>query len=305
MNLSDCNIHQETPPLYKYMKADIAEKVLDTQSLRWSSPKNLNDPFDIIRELRFDFSEIELEELIKKRLLDIIEKGPTREYVTSIKSEIISKFMEPMLKLNLNQRKIIAAELKESFFTLGAELDLFEPMKQGWNELVPETRVLSLSIRKDIIPLWDRYADDGKGLVLEFKGAKDLDTVFHMAKPVIYKDEIPSFTFANIWVDLALEISSKSTEDSLRELWYIKKRQWETEQEWRIIIFERNTKLYVDKRFFLEDIRAVYFGYKCSDEYCSRISALLKYKYPNVLRYKVTVNHQKECLDFIKRDGYN
>ena len=57
-----------SPPnrLYKYMKATTATTVLDSNSLRWSSPTLFNDPFD----LQFDLHlELQFSDAVVNRVL--------------------------------------------------------------------------------------------------------------------------------------------------------------------------------------------------------------------------------------------
>ena len=61
---------------FKYMPLKTAEIVLSTQKLRWSSPLNFNDPFDVPRKLFPDASPNAIREHMARDMLQIISNPP-------------------------------------------------------------------------------------------------------------------------------------------------------------------------------------------------------------------------------------
>lgn len=106
-------------------------------------------------------------------------------------------------------------------------------------------RVLALASRKDSVVMWAHYADEFKGICVEFENnAASLQE----AKPVIYTDE---------------RIDSKVFEGSFDELAYNalqrKALEWSYEEEYRIIKKIDETDEYIN--LLPNEIKCIYIGY--------------------------------------------
>ena len=60
---------------YKYTTAKTTEIILATRKLRWSSPLQFNDPFDVTQELRLNFEEAKLAKVLGEELATLIERS--------------------------------------------------------------------------------------------------------------------------------------------------------------------------------------------------------------------------------------
>ena len=63
---------------YKYTTAKTTETILATRKLRWSSPLQFNDPFDVTQELRLNFEEAKLAKVLGEELAHSHRKGRGR-----------------------------------------------------------------------------------------------------------------------------------------------------------------------------------------------------------------------------------
>lgn len=65
-------------------------------------------------------------------------------------------------------------------------------LKEKWREIVPRFRILCLSELNDVTSMWNHYADEYRGVVLEFEAVDQLDSVFLVARLVTYQDVPPA-----------------------------------------------------------------------------------------------------------------
>ncbi len=63
------NRMHERSTFYKYMSLNTAKIVLDSCSLRWSSPVLFNDPFDVPREVMPGINEINIGKALARKLI--------------------------------------------------------------------------------------------------------------------------------------------------------------------------------------------------------------------------------------------
>ncbi len=151
---------------YKYTSAETAKTILINKSLRFSSPLILNDPFDVVREIKLPFNEddfnkgiaLEIARLIEEDVnIQAIHKPVMREllsYVKSNRTDVEIKEFAEELRSSGNDDKITQLESFRKEF------------ERDWNELLPKSRILSLSEINDNPAMWAHYADKYRGVVL-------------------------------------------------------------------------------------------------------------------------------------------
>ena len=187
---------------YKYMTAKTARIVLSTRKLRWSSPLIFNDPFDITQELRLNFDEAKLNAVLNDRWISLIEQGGPSD---SVKNPIFATSLRMTLSLSPAMRREIVDDLRrETVTTTPGQIEALAELKNMWRGLVPLFRVMCLSEANDITPMWLIYADRYKGVVLEFSAVDQLDSIFLVARPVVYQDAPPAIADPETWVSCLL-----------------------------------------------------------------------------------------------------
>ena len=67
------NRKHERKSFFKYMPSSTAEIVLTNRTLRWSSPVEFNDPFDVPRELAFEITPAEIQQELVDKFIHLIE----------------------------------------------------------------------------------------------------------------------------------------------------------------------------------------------------------------------------------------
>ena len=146
---------QARPPiLYKYLTCESARKVLQNQTLRWSVPGDLNDPYDI----QFDLQLVVDKQAVAKRVLRKLAGNSAR-----LKKE--------------------QAAIQQALTDLEQGLP---PYLAEIREIMRNTKVLCLTSQPDNMLMWSHYAESYRGVVLGFGAALEVDSPWKTAQPVNY-----------------------------------------------------------------------------------------------------------------------
>lgn len=125
-----------------------------------------------------------------------------------------------------------------------------EKVNNRWNEDVKETneqiRICSFSLSKQSLLLWSHYADEHKGITIEYDFL-DFDKIRTYLQPVIYRQEIEKIEFFEAYDTMKMVGSS-----------LIKSKDWEYEQEWRLTIFKQQD--YFPQKVSVPNPKAIYLG---------------------------------------------
>lgn len=272
----------ERSTFYKYMTLNTAKIVLDSCSLRWSSPVIFNDPFDVPREVMLGVDEINIgkalvrkviEELINPRediqnlnprirtLLDVYQKL----FPLGIPAELIDKFQELVDAPPVG---------------LGAPAAIQE-MKDVWKGMLNERRILCLSESPIITPMWNHYADGYKGIVIEFDCLDVLGSAWLIAKPIKYTNKIPLTYTPEGMAELLFKPDNKALEYINTEITFIKTEDWAYEKEWRISTYARPMSMghYSDLKFHPYEVKSVILGPLFEPAELDEVMSLIK-RYP-------------------------
>ncbi len=202
-----------------------------------------------------------------------IEKGLT-----------LSPHANPKLRLlmgmasqgDLSTRRRLASNLRnKSFPTTGGQVQSRKDLQGTWRKMVPAFRILCFSESRDVAPMWLHYADNYKGVVMEFEVVDVTDSPLLSARAVEYLDSPPVLADAKTWVDLMFgEMSQTQLFD---DYFYLKTQDWSYEKEWRIVSHARENELglYADYPFNLGELNTIYFGPNCPDEDKREITSML------------------------------
>lgn len=183
--------------LYRYQRLtahSLASLLNDTVWL--STPTTFNDPFDCAITLSRDKLKESLDHAI---------------------SEIASR--------NNISREQIANHDK----VINQDEQAYEWLRNSLKNTMQKIGVLCFSATPSEILMWSHYADNHKGLCVEY----DFSEGSHLrkiAQPVRYSETIPALSLANI---------PKDAENNFVDACiFTKAKQWEYEQEWRVIMQE-------------------------------------------------------------------
>jgi Protein of unknown function (DUF2971) len=281
---------------YKYTSARVAKIVLATRRLRYSSPLLFNDPFDVTQELRLDFDERELTAALDDRVASLIEHADPD-------SPIKHPYFGPLIRWAAGQApeagNRLVSELRQGVMEpTPGQVEALQSLKDMWKALVPTFRILCLSELNDVAPMWYHYADKYQGVVLEFSAVEDVDSVFQLARPVVYQDA-PAIAEAKAWVSCMLGEGEARWQDLFMEYLYVKTPAWSYEKEWRIPVPGRrpgDSELFGDYGFYARELRAIYFGPKCSEQDREDLLKLLAHGLDHVEAYQMDFDTRQARL---------
>lgn len=300
MRQEKCPAHDKTH-FYKYTSVETAFLILRNRNFRYSSPILFNDPFDIQNELLFDFDKDLFPEMVFEEIERIIlskksvklnledewgqaislmkakaeEHGYSREYVKSLTVPFIKVLTEVMEKTRSDYNK-------------------------SWQDFLPRIRVFSVSEKKDNILMWAHYSNKHEGIVLKLRVLPELDNPLCAASPVIYREKPPTFFSIKDWIDDIIGIREIDHMKLSWEYAYIKSNIWAYEQEWRVwdILPQKEKKLYYYQRLYPEEIEAVYFGCRTSEQNRKEIMNLAREINPEILFFQGEKYSDKFALTF-------
>lgn len=144
------------PVFYKYTPVeDWLPLMLNGSSLKFTTRKNFNDPFDSLSSTRFNYNADNAEEYIRNGFSGL-KKFPTEAIEAMIK-----KLMTEKIQIDSDSHN---------------------------EEYLDETGILSLASSWKNILLWSHYANQHKGICIGFDSEKD---IFLGAQKVIYSSDFP------------------------------------------------------------------------------------------------------------------
>lgn len=272
------------PPFYKFMKASTAEIVLTNRTLRWSTPAAFNDPFD----MQFDLELPHVDE--------------------ALKAEHLTKHYESMTGVgpcDLNNKlglvnAFFARRLKETGQTF-TRADFDEEMAGAFDEMVQRgaaaiaelqsdlrrhmasEKVLCLTDRIDSVQQWSHYADEHRGVALQFVTPPGVDSPWSQARKVDYADDMPLLLTRGEYTDFTSGRGVMEVERTLHRIIYTKAREWQNENEWRIATgYGRDAKApHEDIPFNRNELGAVIFGCRVERETKERLAKLAAANFPH------------------------
>lgn len=204
-------------PLFKYLHPDRTD-VLRSQSIRFSSPAVLNDPFELKPHIAAlasrEYAAAELRRLLPNILEEELSKFPD-ELRQLIPASALEAFVQSQLPATQAAMENAAASLVPK---------LQETMARKFEEILG---ILCLSESPASLLMWAHYADSHKGFVLQFdersaffdRRVNPSDEFRHLRK-VTYSCTRPSLTLAEVQ-----DFSPFMT----------KGLDWQYEAEWRML----------------------------------------------------------------------
>ncbi|WP_297285084.1 DUF2971 domain-containing protein [uncultured Brachyspira sp.] len=134
---------------------------------------------------------------------------------------------------------------------------------------IDRIKICSLAVEYDNFLMWSHYADEHKGICIEYDISylKKLNSKINklILKKVIYTNKI----ITNKVYPYILKNKDIEYENKFISLFYIKHKNWQYENEYRIIADTKEEYIYLP-------IKAIYFGMNASDDDIKLIKSLVK-----------------------------
>lgn len=285
---------------FKYMTVEVTKIVLVNHQLRWSSPLLFNDPFDVQRDFNLGFDPEELKEPLVNEIMNLVSAKQIPDISSHPHVEQLIKWLRREDDADMRNKKLAVFIDRETQKAKNG--DNYKKMRDQWSKLIPEFRILCLSEKCDIIPMWSHYSESHKGAVIELQYIKELDSPWRVAKPIVYQGSPPVLATEQEQIK---SITGQKPLDSKNWEFYepymlTKTTDWKHEKEWRIVYFMRpgESGYYSDYRFNPREIRSIYLGCEISDGDANDIISLLNYDLSHVRTYKARRLEHERKLSF-------
>ena len=291
-------MHGNDVRFYKYMSPESAISSLENGTMRWSSPKLFNDPFDFPVSMDFMFSGEEIANALTDELVKMAY-GP---------EEPTGDLNNLSLQVTLLNRRLKKRPSADEFRAFIAEANTetikrFEQDKVQRREFLSEYRnqfaVFCISAKRDELLMWAHYAKDHTGCVFQFRCLPEFDRPLSAAKKINYVENYPLIGSLEEYVK-HLTGQFEINYDYLFEIFaFTKSNHWGYEDEWRCVTKLHNLESGFDYKPFIQDeFEAIYIGHRASKEHKNLILNALGEKYPNTKVFSSCVNIQDYSMAF-------
>lgn len=280
----------EIASLVKFCDIQTGLKILNSQSLRWSSPHLFNDPFELDHTSKVDITPDQLIQGIIKEAINLLF-GPTEP------SGKQNRLVAAIARWREEERFASEDEAGDVLKQLLAQIA--EQQQQAiseysgqWVDFAQRVRICCFCDKPTNLNAWQRFGDNHAGIALRFSCGE------HTALPnphrVSYSSVPPTLTSLKEQVDVCYgRQDAPSTDDFVPKL-LSKNKSNNTEREWRCINIDKqehdtqsNEELWYDnKKFSSPELKAVYLGLSSAANEKATIIDLIKKKYQQTKIYQ-------------------
>lgn len=257
------------------MPASTAEKVLKNRTLYWSHPIKFDDTRDVAQvcDEKMDSNK---QKQIQDAIIDLA--ASSRANLNKNNTNKLFKCLSSLISLSGSDKSSAISELKKGPVDISNSI---AEINERWKEIRNDFRILCLSIEKDNHHLWNKYAEEHMGVVIELACRDESDSCWRIAKPVEYVSEKDLFLTVEDWAE-ALILEDRKAVEYIFEKCTLRKakdneHKWFEQKEWRIIDFCRNheTGTVLDYGVNPNDFSSVYFGHNMDSKTQDNLLSLL------------------------------
>lgn len=267
-----------------------AHIVLANQTLRWSTPGTLNDPYDMQFDLRYEVDQQAVRRLALEKLWEAYRGAPVA--VENIFGVLVGAIRAQIPSM---QREEFEANYAEAIFESMDKLEGALPrLNADVRSQLASSKILCLTESPDNPVMWTHYADTHCGVVIRLRNCPEFDSPYSTAVPVNYVAETPRLIDEQILSDMLSSRASFDAHALLSRLVYTKSAEWSYEREWRVFSGDGRKRVmpHDDLRFGSFEMDAVLFGLTTSTEDRLSLTELVQKLYPHA-----------ELLQAVKRPG--
>ena len=276
--------------LFKYLEPDRVD-VLASGHIRFTQPADFNDPFEFRPVISSAASKEEFDKSMAEDLEAIVQEE-LQKFPLEVRKKISPAQLEVATRKLYEQHW---PSLKAKFKEMGREASKVFIDKA--NTLIG---VLSLTEKSDNLLMWSHYAHSHKGFCIGFdetssffnRKRSDVDEFYHLRK-VSYSKLRPTKTLSQL---------------NGVELFLIKSKAWEYEQEWRICAVLEDSEKCINTppfpihlfRFPNSAVKEVILGACMEKNVKENILSVVRKNYPHVVIKEAKMSNEEFGLEFIK-----
>lgn len=309
-----------TDILYKYFH-DGRTDVLENGMIRYTQPKEFNDPFEALPYIKAVADDKAIHESAEKMwdkddiFYETLEKRLSENPQIQSLPQQHQKLLRTLAARKMEQLIPRFKPFAKNLFT--NSMSLKGPPKKIMHQTIvgainDAIGILCLTETHENLLMWSHYSNSHKGFVVGFdrrheyfNQTKEKIGLAGFVKKVRYTDERPEVTFFD---------SNLSKEENLdnwvRNFIWVKSEEWKYEDEWRMVNTLRDadskieingTKIFLFN-FPLDTISSIYLGCKMETEVKKKIISLVSdiSLMENVEIYESQIHERKYKLTFNK-----
>lgn len=247
--------------MYKYYKfSDYTEQIFTANEIYFPSPNEFNDPFDSKVRHVFEGPRYQKKTFLRERLCRMYPDKSRREINQMVRTGIKTPFVQ-------------------------AELDRSE------NGHRDKMGIYCMTEKRDNILMWAHYSEHHTGFCLEFDAQNEFFArALEVKYEVKYASKLPTINIAE---------SDHMDNEQLADRILTKAKDWEYEQEWRIVNHWEGPGI---KRFPPSALTGVIMGCRISDAHRTFLTGLVKNRDPRPKVYQAQVKKGEFGLDIVHLD---
>lgn len=292
--------------IYHFTSVDVLIKILISDNFRLSNIRNVND----VDEFSFlDTSVNRFLDSARKNMFNQLKDEELEDYNNLV------EFCERALNNMKHELESISDSINDDY-------NLFNNMAE--NVYIGCFTKINGEI-EDIInkpTIWGHYADSHRGVCLIFDEERLSEIIAEQLVGKFYYNN-DSIEYYDKETLTALRdstvLGSDTIEEKLKKVYFAKHEDWQVEDEYRILVFDKNKELgkaYLNLRNIRNAIKGIIFGARCSEDDVEIIEKLIDiiglnrfYSGSDVFAYKATKSNfikvQEEFLSKYKSFNRN
>lgn len=285
------------PSLYKYMSYETCRIVLTNGTLRWTTPRLLNDPYDMTFDLHVDGSPAEVRalalELLWADLQDDSRPAPLAAF----------EAWKPVAKRRFKTFAAFARVAGRGVDQALRRAEAIDEMNLELQAWLQRAKILCLTETPGNMLMWSHYGQQHQGAVLRFDAVAE-SSMFSAAKRVVYTAEMPrlgdSHTMAGVIAGRPLDQKRLITAQV-----YSKALEWSYEREWRIQFGLGRSSMapFEDLRFGEELLTGLVLGCRMPAEHREELAILARRLNPDVELLQATPDGREFKIDVTPFDS--
>lgn len=287
--------------LFKYCSTDAALQILESRTLRWSSPIIFGDPLELDNNAQVNFDrDALLQSTIKLASAMIFAADKPRGDTPLINA--IRRWREEERFTDPDEAETVLQELLSKM--VDQSMLNIANLQQTWQDYNRTLRICCFCARPDNIVAWDRFGDNHRGVCFRFDTSND--AIAKHPQPVVYKNERPELAKLREQIDAILYNVPQKALPDFNALLSAKPLIRKPEQEWRCFRTSSNPESndpqsWVDAvTFNSTELSAVCFGISTPLKEKTAILKLLQSNYPSARYYQANLASGRYELEIQK-----
>lgn len=286
--------------LIKFCDVETGLKILNGQSLRWSSPHLFRDPFEPDVHAAADFSPNQfVGGLIKEAINMLFGPNEPRGKSNRLVAAIARWRDEERFASEEEAETVLQQLLGQLAEQQQLEIDKY---MQAWQQFARSVRICCFCDKPTNMAAWQRYADNHGGLALKFAAGEDAS--LNAPKKVAYTTTPPLVTSLAEQVAVAYGKQEPPRKEAFITKLLSKNRDNSSEREWRCFDIDNaqadadEELWYSDKTFKINELKAVYLGLGMPPAQRSKIVELVRRDFKNTRIFQAEAVAGKFEIDF-------